>query len=150
MKYPVVLISDDRRALIAWLCLAMLAAMAAIVTALPVMHIPPARAASLELIYVGAEDCAPCRAWQQDDGAAFRRSAEFTRITYIEVKAAHLRDVLKDENWPEEIRGLRGRLKKSDGVPLWLVVSHDDVVEQRFGAAAWRASILPAIRSALR
>ncbi len=139
------------RAPSARLCLGMFAAMAAIVTALLLAQTPPpARAADLKLIYVGAEDCAPCRAWQNNDGAAFRRSAEFARITYIEVKAAHLHDILKDETWPEQIRGLKTRLKKSDGVPLWLVVFNEEVVEQRFGAAAWHANILPAIRSALR
>ena len=150
MKYPVVRMSGSR-ALSARLWLGMFAAMAAIVAALLLAQAPPpARAADLKLIYVGAEDCAPCRVWQNNDGAAFRRSAEFARITYIEVKAAHLHDVLKDETWPEQIRGLKNRLKKSDGVPLWLVVSNEEVVEQRFGAAAWHANILPAIRSALR
>lgn len=148
MKNPVVPMNDGGRR--AWLWLGMFAAIAVIVAALLAYAPPSARAANLKLIYVGAEDCAPCRAWQSNDGAAFRRSAEFSRITYIEVKAAHLHDVLKDETWPEEIRGLRTRLKKSDGVPLWLVVSNDEVVEQRFGAASWRANILPAIRSALR
>lgn len=148
MKNPVVLMNDGGRR--AWLWLGMFAAIAVIVAALLAYAPPSARAANLKLIYVGAEDCAPCRAWQSNDGAAFRRSAEFSRITYIEVKAAHLHDVLKDETWPEEIRGLRTRLKKSDGVPLWLVVSNDEVVEQRFGGASWRANILPAIRSALR
>lgn len=149
MKYPVV--SDGSRARTAWLCAGALAAVAAIIAALPAaLPPPPARPANLKLIYVGAEDCAPCRAWQNNDGAAFRRSAEFARITYVEVKAPHLHDVLKDEIWPEPIRGLKNRLKKSDGVPLWLVVSNEEVLEQRFGAAAWRANILPAIRSALR
>lgn len=125
--------------------------MTVIVAALLVAYAPPsARAANLKLIYVGAEDCAPCRDWQSNDGAAFRRSSEFARITYIEVKAPRLHDILKDETWPEEIRGLKTRLKKSDGVPLWLIVSNDEVVEQRFGAASWRANILPAIQSALR
>ena len=150
MKCPIPFTGDDRRALTAYLCLGVLAAMSAIAATLLVMHAPPARRADLKLIYVGADDCAPCRAWQNADGAAFRRSAEFARVTYIEVKAAHLRDVLNDENWPEQIRGLKDRLKKSDGVPLWLVVSDDVVVERGFGAAAWRANILPAIRSALR
>lgn len=102
------------------------------------------------LLYVGAEDCAPCRAWQNGEGAAFLASADFPRITYREVKSRHLRDVLKDENWPEEIRSFRGSLRRSDGVPLWLVVSNNEIVEQRFGAAAWRANILPKIESLLR
>lgn len=148
MKDMVVL-KSGRRTLIAVLCLAMFAAIAAIAATL--LHTPaPTHAADVKLVYVGAEDCAPCRAWQNNDGAAFRKSAEFSRITYIEVKARHLHDVLKDENWPEQIRELRNRLKKSDGVPLWLVVSNDEVVAQRFGAAAWHAEILPAIRAKLR
>ncbi len=109
-----------------------------------------ARASDVMLLYVGAEDCAPCRAWQNSDGAAFLASADFPRITYREVKSPHLHDVLNDENWPDEIRRYRSSLRRSDGVPLWLVVSDREIVEQRFGAAEWRASILPKIKSLLR
>ena len=134
-----------------WLYLGMLAAIATIVAALLLSHAsPPARATDLTLVYIGAEDCAPCRAWQNGDGAAFRQSDEFARITYVEVKAPHLHDVLKDENWPQQIRNLKGRLRQSDGVPLWLVVLNENVIEQRFGPAAWRKNILPTIRSNLR
>ncbi len=110
----------------------------------------PARDSEVMLLYVGAEDCAPCRAWQTGEGAAFLASAEFPRITYREIKSPHLHDVLKDENWPDEIRRYRSGLRRSDGVPLWLVVSDHEIVEQRFGAAEWRASILPRIKSLLR
>lgn len=109
-----------------------------------------ARDPEIMLLYVGAEDCAPCRAWQNGDGAAFLASADFPRITYREVKSPHLHDVLKDENWPDELRSYRGSLRRSDGVPLWLVVSNNEIVEQRFGPAAWRANILPRIKSLLR
>src|SRR6478609_12241960 len=64
----------------------------------------PARDADVMLLYVGAEDCAPCRAWQNGEGAAFLASAEFPRISYREVKPPHLLDVLKDVNWPDAIR----------------------------------------------
>lgn len=110
----------------------------------------PARDADVMLLYVGAEDCAPCRAWQNGEGAAFLASAEFPRITYREVKSPHLHDVLKDENWPNEIRRYRDILRRSDGVPLWLVVADHKVVGQSFGVAKWRASVLPTIKSLLR
>ena len=110
----------------------------------------PGRGPEVLLLYVGAEDCAPCRAWQTGEGAAFLASAEFPRITYREVKSPHLHDILKDENWPDEIRFYRDGLRRSDGVPLWLVVSDHRIVEQRFGAAEWRASVLPTIKSLLR
>ncbi len=133
------------------LCLGLIAAMAAIAATLMAFHATkPARAANVTLIYVGADDCAPCRTWLNGDGAPFRRSAEFARITYVEVKAPHLHDVLKDETWPLSVREFRTLLKQSDGVPLWLVVSNGDVIEQRFGPEAWRGSVLPIIRSALR
>lgn len=143
--------SDFRRARAAWLGLGGLAAIAAIFAALLVFHPPaPARAAAITLIYVGAEDCAPCRIWQNGDGAAFRQSADFARIAYVEVKSPHLHDVLNDENWPLEIRGYRNLLKRSDGVPLWLIVSGNDVIVQRFGATAWHTAVLPTLKSYLR
>ena len=110
----------------------------------------PARDADVMLLYVGAEDCAPCRAWQNGEGAAFLASEDFPRITYREVKSPHLHDILKDENWPDEVRRYRDGLRRSDGVPLWLVVADRKIVEQRFGAAEWRASVLPRITSLLR
>ena len=143
--------SDQRRARLAWLCLGGLAVVAAVVAAMLVLQLPaPTRAADITLIYVGAEDCAPCRAWQSGDGAAFRQSADFARIAYVEVKSPSLHDVLKDENWPMEIRGYRSLLKPSDGVPLWLIVSGNDVMVRRFGATAWHSAVLPTLKSYLR
>lgn len=103
--------------------------------------------ADVMLLYVGAEDCAPCRGWQKGERAAFLSSPEFGRVAYHEIKSPHLEDVLKDEYWPEDLRGYRQLLKRSDGVPLWLVVVNDKVVEHRFGAQEWRAVILPRIKS---
>jgi hypothetical protein len=110
----------------------------------------PARAKAVMLLYIGAEDCAPCRTWQNGEGAVFLASADFPHITYREVKSPHLHDILKDENWPDEIRSYRTGLKRSDGVPLWLVIADNKIVEQRFGAAEWHASVLPTIKSLLR
>jgi len=151
MENSVTLDRGPRRARVALLCLGILSAFAMIVATLLVARTrAPARTANLLLVYVGAEDCAPCRAWQRGDGATFRSSADFTRLTYREVKPPHLRDVLKDENWPEDIRGYRDYLKPSDGVPLWLVILDKDVVMQRFSVAAWRRKVLPRVKSYLR
>lgn len=102
------------------------------------------------LIYVGAEDCAPCRKWQREDAMDFRTSAEFSRIVYREVKSPTLFAVLNDENWPTELRGYRDSLPPGAGVPLWLVVSNSRIVEQRFGESQWQTAILPKIKSLLR
>jgi len=110
---------------------------------------PQAQPTDVTLLYVGAEDCAPCRAWQTSEGAAFFASGDFPRISYREVKSSHLHDILNDENWPDDLRGYRAGLKRSDGVPLWLIIVDRKIVEQRFGAVEWRASVLPALKSLL-
>lgn len=104
----------------------------------------------ITLLYVGADDCAPCRAWQRGDGAAFRSSPEFTRVTYREIKAKALFDVLRDEHWPDDLKSYRDRLERRAGVPLWLIVLDGQIVEQEFGASQWRQAVLPKLRSLLR
>jgi hypothetical protein len=106
----------------------------------------PAHVPEIVLLYVGAEDCAPCRAWQKDDRPGFLASPEFPLIRYHEIKSTRLVDVLKDENWPEELRTYRGQLKPSDGVPLWMIVADDRLVERQFGATAWHEIVLPKLR----
>jgi hypothetical protein len=110
----------------------------------------PTSTGDIMLLYVGADDCAPCRAWQHGDGAAFRSSTEFARVIYREVKAKALFDVLKDEHWPDDLRSYRDRLERNAGVPLWLIVSDGRVVEQGFGASQWQLAVLPKLRSLLR
>lgn len=109
-----------------------------------------AHPSDIMLLYVGAEDCAPCRAWQRGDGASFLASADASRIRYREVKSLRLADVLNDDNWPADIEAYRAHLKRSDGVPLWMVISDNEIVERQFGAAAWRESILPRLKRLLR
>ncbi len=110
----------------------------------------PAPRADVTLVYVGAEDCEPCRAWQSTEGRRLLESVEFPRLTYREVKSPTARDVLKDEYWPDDLRGYRDGLGPGAGVPLWLVISDDKLVERGFGATQWRAAVLPRLKSLLR
>lgn len=110
----------------------------------------PSGRARLTLLYVGAADCAPCRTWQSGDGARFRESAEFARITYREVSSPTLREVLSDAHWPEDLRGYRDQLGRHAGVPLWLLVGDGGIVGRGSGASQWRGVVLPQIRSLVR
>jgi hypothetical protein len=110
----------------------------------------PTKPQELLLLYVGADDCAPCRKWQNGEGAQFRSAPEFARVPYREVKSAILRDVLKDENWPEDLRVYRDQLGPGAGVPMWLVIADSRIVEQSFGEGQWRSNTLPKIRALLR
>jgi hypothetical protein len=102
------------------------------------------------LVYVGAENCAPCDIWQRNQGTAFHGSAEFRRLAYREVKSPSLFDVLKDNNWPEDLRVYRQAISPAAGVPLWLVIADDQLVMQSFGLAQWQETVLPKLKSLLR
>jgi hypothetical protein len=104
----------------------------------------------LLLLYVGADDCVPCRTWQGGAGEAFRTSPEFARVSYREVKSPTLFDVLGDEHWPEDLRGYRDQLGPAAGVPLWLVIADREIVERGFGASQWHGAVLPKLKSLLR
>jgi len=99
------------------------------------------------VVYIGAEDCAPCRTWRRNDYAKFTASAEFSQITYREISSPSLLDLLDDRYWPADMRGYRHRLDGRSGVPLWFVVVDGDVVLSAQGLQQWRDSALPTIRS---
>jgi hypothetical protein len=112
---------------------------------------PPAAKSQrhVTLVYVGAENCAPCDIWQRNQGITFRNSAEFQRLAYREVKSASLLDVLKDDNWPEDLRGYRQAIGRHAGVPHWLVIADNRLVLQGSGATQWQDTVLPKIKSLL-
>lgn len=108
-----------------------------------------ARADQVTLIYVGAEDCAPCRAWQAGAEAVLR-SPEFARLSYRAVKSPTLLDLKSDAYWPDDLKIYRDRLGADAGVPLWFVVADGEVVGHGQGASQWNKAVLPKIRSLLR
>lgn len=104
---------------------------------------------AVTLVYVGAEDCPPCRTWERIAESAFRTSALFSRVTYRVVKSPTLFAVLSDENWPDDLRRYREHVSPQAGVPLWLVIADGRVVTQASGESQWRESIVPRMRSLL-
>lgn len=101
------------------------------------------------LVYIGAENCAPCRIWQRGEGVAFYDSIEFARLSYREVKSPTLFDVLSDENWPEDLRAYRQAIGQEAAVPLWLVIADGQMVMQGFGLTQWKEAVLPKVKSLL-
>ena len=102
------------------------------------------------LVYVGAEDCAPCRSWERSAEPAFRASMLSSRITYRVVKSPTLFAVLADENWPDDLKPLRAQLRPEAGVPLWMIIADDRLLTQAFGETQWRESIMPRMSTLLK
>ncbi len=103
----------------------------------------PAPAAALTLVYVGADDCPPCVAWQRGPRAALLGSRELAGVVLREVKSPTLFALGKDEHWPEDLRGLRRHLPAGVGVPLWFILSDGKPVAHAHGARAWGETLLP-------
>jgi hypothetical protein len=118
--------------------------------AISTQRVPGSHRPQVTLLYVGAEDCAPCREWQQHEKIAFSTSAEFARLKYREIKSPSLLNLLKDENWPEDLRSYRGLLGPDAGVPLWLVIADEQVIQRGMGPTQWRSDVLPKIIKLLR
>ena len=123
---------------------------AVVAAAIAAHKVPDSHRPQVTLLYVGAEDCAPCRVWQQHEKIAFSTSAEFARLRYREIKSPTLFNLLKDENWPEELRGYRDLLGPDAGVPLWLVIADEQVMQRGMGPSQWRSEVLPKLIKLLR
>lgn len=109
----------------------------------------PRQDREIMVIYVGAEDCAPCRQWQGGMGVKFRASIEFEHLRYREVKSPKLHELLTDKVWPEDLRGYRQHIDQTMAVPLWLVLLNGEVVAQGFGASQWAETVMPTLRQLL-
>lgn len=101
------------------------------------------------LVYVGADDCAPCRIWQHDYAPTLREPP-FAGLDYREVKSPRLLDVMKDDYWPEDLRPLQTQLGPDAGVPLWLVIADGMVVGRGHGVSEWSRTVLPMLKSLVR
>lgn len=108
------------------------------------------RPANVTVIYVGADDCAPCRIWRRDRWPAFSGSSEFKRLAYREVTSAKLFDLLNDEYWPEDLRRFRSSLDKSAAAPLWFIVADGEVALTARGLREWGELAIPKIRFLVR
>ena len=100
---------------------------------------------SVLVVYVGAEDCGPCRAWRRRDKPSLLQSLEEAG-NYREVIAPRLAAAFSDEVWPSDLRRFRPDAEAVAGVPLWLVVRDGRVVVSAGGLSRWQSAVLPALR----
>jgi hypothetical protein len=106
--------------------------------------------AEVTVVYVGADNCAPCRTWREQRLLAFRASAEFARLTYREVTTPRLFDLLEDASWPDELGQYRSVFNRAAGVPLWVIAADGRILLAARGLGEWDDKALPRIRSLVR
>ena len=104
----------------------------------------------LTVVYVGAEDCGPCRAWRRDQRPAFLDSGEFARLRYHEVIVPRLQNLLAGENWPLELVVVRDYTRTRPGAPQWFLLRDNRILASGAGLSAWSREIWPAIRRQVR
>lgn len=104
----------------------------------------------ITVIYIGADDCAPCQVWRRAHWPPFSSSPEFTRLAYREVTSSKLFDLLKDEYWPESLDEVRSTFNRTPGAPLWFVIGNQRVLLTARGIREWDEMALPMIKSLVR
>jgi len=135
---------------IAAVALAATGALAALSSSARIEPSPIDGSSAVTVVYVGADDCAPCRNWRREHWPKFQASSIFARLTYREVTSPRLFDLLKDDYWPYDLRAHRAALDKTSGVPLWLIVASDGTALTARGLSEWERVAIPAIRSLAR
>lgn len=104
----------------------------------------------LTVVYVGADDCGPCRAWRRGERPAFLDSAEFARLHYREVIAPHLRELVAAHDWPDDLAALRERVRARPGAPQWFILREGRTIASEAGLSAWHSRVWPVIRAEAR
>jgi hypothetical protein len=102
------------------------------------------------LLYVGAEDCGPCRAWRRDHKPAFLSGVDPHQVRYREVIAPRLLQAFEASSWPADLHEYRAIAEGLGGVPVWLVIRDRRVVAKAGGLSLWRTRVLPLVEDAAR
>ena len=98
----------------------------------------PATAASdLKVVYIGGWDCPPCAQWKNTEKAHWLASAEYRRVTWIEVESPRLKEAYQELYWPDDLKPVLARLPRKSGTPRFLIVKDGRVVANEFGTHGW-------------
>ena len=101
---------------------------------------------AITVIYVGADDCGPCRIWRRDERQDFLGSSVFQNIKYREVIASRLYDLLAEAQWPADLMFLREQVRARPGAPQWFIIQDGHIIAWEAGLSAWRRVVWPMIQ----
>jgi hypothetical protein len=107
----------------------------------------PAR--NVAVLYIGADDCAPCRAWRKEHWPNFVTSPEFRQLDYREVVSPKLFSLKDDSHWPDDLRRYRDEFMSRSGVPYWVVMVDGAPTLTAQGLSEWE-KVLSQLKALLR
>jgi hypothetical protein len=104
----------------------------------PVLAMGTARATTnLQVIYVGGQDCPPCRRWNATYKDSWLASPDFGRVTWYEVEPPHLTEAYQVRHWPEALRPVLAQVPRKSGTPRFLIVEDGRIVSNQVGVSKW-------------
>jgi hypothetical protein len=114
------------------------------------------RCSKIELLYIGADDCSLCRAWEAAylGRGKLAGSAEWKHLRFTTVKLATLSTAFRVEHAPQRLRPVFGEMLDSGvrvhGVPSFVLLVDGGLRVHALGPAAFDTLVHPALRAAVR
>lgn len=101
-------------------------------------------AAALMIIYVYADDCAPCQIFAAQDWPQFKASPVSRAVHFVRTTAPKTTQAYQSRYWPSEARPFLSAVKVPI-VPSFILVRQRQVVLVGNGIVGWRNQVLPQV-----
>ena len=112
------------------------ASLAALAAPSLVMGTARARSAP-EVIYIGGQDCPPCRRWTATYKERWFASTEYRQVSWLEVEPPHLKEAYQQRHWPEPLWPVLEQVPRKSGTPRFLIVMRGRIVSNEIGVSSW-------------
>ena len=94
-------------------------------------------ASGLQVIYVGGQDCPPCRRWTSTYKDQWLASPEYRQVVWHEVEPPHLKEAYQERHWPAALQPVLAQVPRRSGTPRFLIVADGRIVSNEFGVSKW-------------
>ena len=102
-------------------------------------------AGGISVVYISAEDCAPCRQFEAADFPQWQSSPLSQRVRFLRAHAPKTTQAFQTKYWPSEARSFAGAVKVPV-VPSFILANNGSVMLVGSGLIGWRNQVLPEIR----
>jgi len=92
---------------------------------------------NLQVVYIGAQDCLPCRRWIATYKDNWLTSPEYGRVTWVEIEPPHLKEAYRERHWPDALRPMLAQVPDKSGTPRFLIVGDGRIVSNQVGVSKW-------------